>query len=417
MTASVKSKRLLGINGLGRIGKLALWNYLHRKHFDGLVINMGREVGKSIDDLIHVIENDSTYGSLGRFLYGYARKPEIQVLDASTNVLLDIDGMMVKVLREARNPKDIAWRREGVRLVIDTTGQFTDPTQPADFKSGSLRGHLEGGAEKVINSAPFKIKDKSLKSPDDSTCLIYGINHTGFDATRHHLVSAASCTTTGLAHLIKPLLETEETSQILTASMSTIHAATNTQSVLDNVPKAGASDLRKNRSIMNNIILSTTGSAKALEEVLPEIKQVGFMADSVRVPTNTVSLIILNITFRTPLDKAGQPVITQSFLNNIYKKAGEGSQKGLLLYSERQNVSSDLIGTRAAVVVEGHENHTRTGFVVLPPEVLRQAGVESAKEVRIPVTHAKLFGWYDNEFGSYVYCMGELAIYMDKNMG
>lgn len=417
MTSSVKGKRLLGINGLGRIGKLTLWNYLYRRHFDGIVINMGREVGKSVDDLVQVIETDSTYGPLGNFLYGYTRKPEIKVLDASVNVLLDIDGMMVKVLREARNPKDIGWRREGVRLVIDTTGQFSDPTQPADLKSGSLRGHLEGGAEKVINSSPFKIKDKSLKMPDDSACLIYGINHTVFDAAKHHIVSAASCTTTGLAHMIKPLLETGETSQILTASMSTIHAATNTQNVLDAPPKAGATDLRKNRSVMNNIILSTTGSAKTLEEVLPEIKQIGFMADSVRVPTSTVSLIILNITFHTPLDKARQPIITQTFLNNIYKKAAEGSQKGLLVYSERQNVSADLIGVRAAVVVEGHENHTRTGFVALPPETLRAAGVKSDKEVRIPVTHAKLFGWYDNEFGSYVNCMGELAIYMDKNMG
>ncbi len=417
MKSSAKSKRFLGINGLGRIGKLTLWNYLYRRHFDGIVINMGREVGKSVDDLVQVIETDSTYGPLGNFLYGYTRKPEIKVLDASVNVLLDIDGMMVKVLREARNPKDIGWRREGVRLVIDTTGQFSDPTNPADVKSGSLRGHLEGGAEKVINSAPFKIKDKSLKMTDDSTCLIYGINHKDFDPLRHNIISAASCTTTGLAHMIKPLLETEETSRILTASMSTIHAATNTQNVLDAVPKAAATDLRKSRSVMNNIILSTTGSAKALEEVLPEIKQVGFMADSVRVPTSTVSMIILNITFHTPLDKAGQPVISQSFLNNVYKKAAEGSQKGLLIFSERQNVSADLIGVRAAVVVEGHENHTRTGFVTLPPETLRAAGVKSDKGVQIPVTHAKLFGWYDNEFGSYVNCMGELAIYMDKNIG
>jgi glyceraldehyde 3-phosphate dehydrogenase len=217
--------------------------------------------------------------------------------------------------------------------------------------------------------------------------------------------------------MIKPLLETAETSRILTASMSTIHAATNTQNVLDAAPKAAATDLRKNRSVMNNIILSTTGSAKALEEVLPEIKQVGFMADSVRVPTNTVSLIILNVTFHTPLDKAGQPVITRTLLNNVYRKAAEGSQKGLLVYSERQNVSADLIGVRAAVVIEGHENHTRTGFVSLPPETLMSAGIKSEKGVEIPVTHAKLFGWYDNEFGSYVNCMGELAIYIDKAMG
>ncbi len=417
MTVSVKGKRLLGINGLGRIGKLTLWNFLHQRHFDGIVVNMGREVGKSVDDLVQVMETDSTYGSLSKFLYGYSKKCDIKLLEESTNLLFDVDGMMVKVLREARNPKDIAWRREGVRLVIDTTGQFLDPTVPADQKNGSLRGHLEGGAEKVIASAPFKIKDKSLKAPDDSTCLIYGINHTSFDTARHHVISAASCTTTGLAHLIKPLLETKETSKMLTASMSTIHAATNTQNVLDAPPKASASDLRKNRSIMNNILLSTTGSAKALEQVLPEIKQVGFMADSVRIPTSTVSLIILNITFHTPLDTAGQPVVTQTFLNEIYKKAAEGSQKGLLVFSDRQNVSSDIIGTRAAVVVEGHENHARTGFASIPPETLMAAGVKAENEVHIPVTHAKLFGWYDNEFGSYVNCMGELAAYIGKNMG
>jgi glyceraldehyde 3-phosphate dehydrogenase len=416
MNASVNSKRLLGINGLGRIGKLTLWNFLYQRHFDGIVVNMGREVGKSTDDLLQVIETDSTYGSLGKFLYGHSRKCEVKVLEGGTNLLLDIDGMMVKILR-ARNPKDISWRKEGIRLVIDTTGQFLDPTAPADAKIGSLRGHLEGGAEKVIASAPFKIKDKSLSAPDDSTCLIYGINHTSFDTARHHVLSAASCTTTGLAHLIKPLLETEETSKILTASMSTIHAATNTQNVLDAVPKASASDLRKNRSVMNNIILSTTGSAKALEQVLPQIKQVGFMADSVRIPTSTVSLIMLNVTFHTPLDNAGQPVVTQSFLNDIYKKAAGGAQKGLLVFSERQNVSSDLIGERAAVVVEGHENHARTGFITLQPETLLAAGVQTDKEVQIPVTHAKLFGWYDNEFGSYVNCMGELAAYVDKNMG
>ena len=104
-------------------------------------------------------------------------------------------------------------------------------------------------------------------------------------------------------------------------------------------------------------------------------------------------------------------------LNNIYRKAAEGSQKGLLVFSDRQNVSADLIGVRAAVVIEGHENHTRTGFVALPPETLMSAGIKADKAVEIPVTHAKLFGWYDNEFGSYVNCMGELAIYIDKSMG
>lgn len=416
MSAGDKSSQPLGINGLGRIGKLTLWNHLLTRNFDKIIVNTGREVGRSLEDLIQVIGTDSTYGSLSKFLYGHSRKCGIKIVDAE-QAILDIDGITVKILREARNPKDIAWRKEGVRLVVETTGQFLDPTLPADHKSGSLRGHLEAGAEKVLASAPFKIKDKTKSLPDDSILLVQGINHTDFDPARHHVISAASCTTTGLAHMIKPLLENKETSHILTASMSTIHAATNTQSVLDSVPKTGASDLRKNRSVMNNIILSTTGSAKALEKVLPEIKRVGFMADSVRIPTNTVSLIILNLTFHTPLDESGEPVITHTLLNNIYRAAGEGSQKDLLIYSEQQNVSADLIGIPAAVTIEGHETHTRTGFINLPPETLASLGLAADAEVQIPVTHAKLFGWYDNEYGSYVTCLGQLTNYLAKNMG
>lgn len=416
MSAGVTSAQPLGINGLGRIGKLTLWNNLLHKRFDKIIVNTGREVGKSLDDLIQVIETDSTYGPLGKFLYGYSRSCEIKVVDAD-QAILEIDGTMVKILREARNPKDIAWRKEGVRLVVETTGQFLDPTVPADQKGGSLRGHLEGGAEKVLASAPFKIKDKTKDLPDDSILLVQGINHTDFNPARHHVISAASCTTTGLAHMIKPLLESKTTANILTASMSTIHAATNTQSVLDSVPKTGASDLRKSRSVMNNIILSTTGSAKALEKVLPEIKRVGFMADSVRIPTNTVSLIILNLTFHTSLDSNGEPAITHNLLNDIYRQAGAGSQKGMLVFSDRQNVSSDLIGVPAAVVIEGHETHTRTGFINLPPETLASIGLPSDAEVQIPVTHAKLFGWYDNEYGSYVNCLGELTGYLARNMG
>ena len=107
----------------------------------------------------------------------------------------------------------------------------------------------------MVASAPFKIKS-GAPIPEDSKTMIYGINHLEYDPKKHHIISAASCTTTGLAHMIKPLLENEVTAKIMTASMSTIHAATNTQSILDNVPKTGASDLRKSRSLFNNIILS-----------------------------------------------------------------------------------------------------------------------------------------------------------------
>jgi glyceraldehyde 3-phosphate dehydrogenase len=414
MQTELKSKKILGINGIGRIGKLTLWNHLVLRHFDRIVINSGRNLGKSTDDFINYLTTDSTYGSMDRFLYGHTgKKCEIKVLGDD---LFEFDGIEVKVLTKERNPRDIPWNKEGVRLVIDCTGVFLDPTVPADQGKGSLRGHLEAGAEKVIISAPFKIKDSCIRRPDDCAMFVYGVNHSAYDPVKHHIISAASCTTTALAHMIKPLLETEETSKIVTASMSTVHAATNNQSILDAPPKANSSDLRRNRMVMNNIIPTSTGAANALEEILPEIKSVGFMADSIRVPVSTVSLISLNLTFRTVLSEGGEPIISKDFINDIFKKAANGSQKDLLMYSEKQNVSSDMIGCPAAVVIEGHENHTRTGFLSIDEETLKQFGIGTGKDINIPVTHAKIFGWYDNEFGCYVNCLGKLTKYVYKNM-
>lgn len=408
------NKRMLGINGIGRIGKLTLWNHLNLRHFDGIVINAGRELGKHPNDIIQYLTTDSTYGSLDRFLYGHSGKTcDVRALGDG---VFDFNGIQVKVLTQDRNPRNIPWGKESVRLVVDCTGVFLDPALPADHVKGSLRGHLEAGAEKVIVSAPFKRKDSSQKMPVDSAMFVYGVNHSGYDPLKHHIISAASCTTTALAHMIKPLLETEETSKIVTASMSTVHAATNNQSILDAPPKAGSSDLRRNRSVMNNIIPTSTGAAIALEEILPEIKEIGFMADSIRVPTSTVSLISLNLTFRTVLTEGGEPIISREFINDIFKKAAKGSQKDFLIFSEDQNVSSDLMGCQAAVVIEGHENHTRTGFLPLDAETLRQYGINASQDINLPVTHAKIFGWYDNEFGCYVNCLGKLTKYLDKNM-
>lgn len=409
------AKNYLGVNGAGRIGKLTLWHHLQRGYFPGIVLNFGRKVGSGLEDVVHALCTDSTYGPVEKFLFGVGAERKVSIIDADQG-LIEMFGKPVKILQEARNPREIAWHREGVQLVIDTTGVFADPTIPVDNPGGSIRGHLEAGAKVVINSAPFKIKDKTKSDPDDSAMLIYGINHTEFKPGIHRVLSAASCTTTGLAHMIKPILETEETSRILTASMSTIHAATNTQSVLDSVASAKATDLRKNRSILNNIILSTTGAAKALEKVLPEIKRVGFMADSVRIPTSTVSLINLNVTFHTSLNEKGEPVINRPFLNEIYQKAARGAQKGQLIFSKVQNVSADLIGMPAAVVIEGNDTHTRTGFVEIPQEIAAGHGYAIDKPLRFPVTHAKIFGWYDNEYGSYTSALGDLSEYIDKMM-
>ena len=412
----ILSRKNLGINGMGRIGKLTLWYHLHENHFNGFVVNVGRKVGNSLEDIIHFLETDSTYGPLEKFLFGIRSKKEIKIIDKENNQL-EIFGKPVKFLCRARNPKDIRWRENQVRIVVDTTGAFNDPTRDEDHVNGSLRGHLFSGAKKVINSAPFKIRDKARKKPEDCVTLIYGINHTSFNPYYDKIISAASCTTTALAHMVKPLLEKEETSNILTASLSTIHAATNSQKILDSVPSSGTSDLRKNRMAFNNIILSTTGAAATLEKVIPEIKRVGFMADSIRIPIDTVSLINLNLTFHTCMDRRGKPVISREFLNQIYRKAAHNAQKGLLFYSNTQNVSSDLKGKMAAVVIEGHDTHTRTGFIDLKSEMLKKMGYDNVKEINVPVTHSALFGWYDNEFGSYVNCLGKLTIYIDNQLG
>ncbi|MBW6514987.1 MAG: glyceraldehyde-3-phosphate dehydrogenase [Candidatus Cloacimonetes bacterium] len=414
MDLSLKNKDLLGINGMGRIGKLLLWNQIHLKKFDGIIVNCGREIGKDLDDLIQAVETDSTYGSIHKFLYGMTgKKASITILDAKMPIL-EIDGIPVKILRKNRNPKDINWLNEGAKIVVDCTGNFLDPTLTAEAGKPCLRGHLEAGALKVICSAPFKIKAGSNNSADSKT-MIYGINHLDYDPRKHHIISAASCTTTGLAHMIKPLLENKLTSRVVTASMSTIHAATNTQSILDSLPKTAATDLRKTRSVLNNIILSTTGVTKALEQVMPIIKHIGFMADSVRIPTNTVSLINLNVTFYTQLNDLGDPIINRKVINDVYQAAANGAQKDLLIYSERQNVSADLIGTMAAIVIEAHETHTRTGFIDFPPEALALQGIKTDKMLEMPVTHAKIYGWYDNELGSYVNCLSRLTNYIKEN--
>ncbi len=412
MEISIKNKNYLGVNSLGRIGKLVLWKQVASKKFDGVVVNLGRKTGKSIEDIVQTIGMDTTYGTIERFLYGVnCSKSLISVVDKE-QLLFEIDGVPVKILTSERNPKNIPWKENGVEVVLDCTGRYVDPTVPYDDPNGSLRGHLVGGARKVVLSAPFKIKDVSAKQPEDSIMLVYGVNHLDYNPDKHHIVSAASCTTTGAVHMLKPLIEDREASKILTASMSTVHASTNTQSILDSVPKAGASDLRKSRSVFNNIILSTTGAAKAMESVISEISRIGFMADSVRIPTNTVSLLIFNLTFSAGLDEKDNPIINRKYLNDLFRNAAEGPQKGLLVFSERQNVSSDLIGFPAAVVIEGRETHTRTGFVELSSEMLASYGIKDSKTIQLPVTHAKLFGWYDNEFGSYVTALDMLTDYV-----
>lgn len=411
----------LGINGLGRIGKLTLWHHVARKHFSEIVVNLGRTVGTSFTDLAEYIEKDSTYGWLPVWLYGHRAKRVIENLDEKEGTMY-IDGVKVKFLMTDRNPKDIKWREEGVRIVVDCTGKFRDPTVDGEDPKGALRGHLLAGAEKVILSAPFKIKNKEKSMPEDAVTLVYGINEETYQPEKHHLISAASCTTTCLAYMMKPLIEYFGAERILSASMVTVHATTASQSILDRVPKEGEKDLRRARSVFNNIILTSTGAADALALVIPEMKKIGFMAESVRVPLTTGSLIILTVNIQ---DESIENHINRDLINQIYKEAAETKYKGYLLFSMEQNVSTDIIGyPKAAAIIEGRETHTRTATARVDLNkvcgVSAEGGVSSSNSgsayVEIPITQVVVYGWYDNELASYTHLMGDLTVYIAEKM-
>lgn len=406
----------LGINGLGRIAKLSIWHHVERQYFAELFVNIGRNVGTSLNDIAHFIERDSTYGALHHFIHGCRAGRVVEEVNERDGSMV-INGVKTTFLRQHRNPSAIGWRDLGVELVVDATGAFLDPTTPADDPKGSARGHLLAGAKKVIVSAPFKIKDKSREIPADAVTTVMGINDAEYDPKKHVLVSNASCTTTCLSYMVKPLLDYFGADRILSAAMTTVHAATSSQQVLDHSPKSGSTDLRKTRSAFNNIILTSTGAAKALSLVIPEMKRIGFHAESVRVPVVTGSLIILTMMIQ---DESLTSPIGRDKINGIYKRAVEHYPEGYLVYSDEQNVSSDIIGLpRAAAVIEGHENHTRTSAVHISMEAARKAGLpldqlQDLRTLEIPITQAVIYGWYDNELGSYTNMLGDRTVSIAK---
>ncbi len=408
----------IGINGFGRIGKLSLWHHVGRRYFSEIVVNIGRQAGTSLADIAHYVERDSTYGPLHAFLHGHQAEPVVKDLDESSGTMI-VDGIPVRFLRNARAPHLIDWKENGVRLVIDTTGQFLDPSLPPEHPKGSIRGHLEAGAKKVIASAPFKIKEEGVPMPDDAITTVMGINANDYDPRRHRIISNASCTTTCLAHMMKPLINAFGAKRILSASMATVHSATGSQQVLDRLPKSGKTDLRKNRSILNNIILTSTGAAKALRLVIPEMEHIGFIAESVRVPISSGSLIILVLSIQ---ESPSEDLIRREVINNVYEQAAQLDPNKYLKFSKKQNVSGDILGTpRAATVIEGDETHTRTadlsldlsGIPGFPKKVL--ANLKDTV-VRAPVTQAVIYGWYDNEMGSYVNMLGDRTITIAENL-
>ncbi len=413
-----KSPLKLGINGLGRIGKLTLWHHVARGYFSEIVVNVGREAGGGLEDIAGYLERDSTYGYLGQYLYGHKAGRVIENFNEEHGTFR-VNGTPVTVLRKDRNPKDLPWKSLQVPLVVDATGKFLDPTAPPESKNGSIQGHLQAGAQKVLVSAPFKIKEKSLSMPEDAVTMVMGINDDQYEPPKHRMISAASCTTTCLAFMVKPLLDYFGADKILSASMVTIHAATGSQEVLDRLPDPKAKDLRKNRSILNNIILTSTGAAKALALVIPEMKRIGFIAESVRIPTSTGSLIVLVVNIQ---DENIERSIKRETINRIYQKASETYMSQYLLFSERQNVSTDIIGTpNAAAVIEGTETHTRTAQLCVDLSKVPELPLEIAKEqsscvARIPMTQAVIYAWYDNELGSYSNLLGDLTVKVAKEL-
>jgi glyceraldehyde 3-phosphate dehydrogenase len=201
--------------------------------------------------------------------------------------------------------------------------------------------------------------------------------------------------------------------------MATVHAATGSQEVLDRLVGSGKTDLRKNRSIMNNIILTTTGAAKALELVIPEMKEIAFIAESVRVPTSSGSLIILVVNFQEAIN--GEP-IRKKIINDIYRRAQADDHRGYLNYSDQQNVSCDIVGSpRAAAIIEGHETHTRT--TELTVDLNQVSGLDDTARaaikdmvIHVPMTQAVIYGWYDNEMASYVNMLGDRTVTIAEDM-
>ena len=316
----------IGINGFGRIGRLVLR------------ANEGRNAGKVEVAAINDLTDAETNAHLLKYDTNYGRYPgEVE----ANNGDLVVDGRSIKVFSE-RDPAAIPWSEMGVDLVIESTGIFTDAEQAA--------GHLKGGAKKVIISAPAKGEDMTL---------VLGVNDDKYDPDKHNIISNASCTTNCFATMVKVL---HDAFGIEHGLMSTIHSYTNDQAILDQ--RHG--DLRRARAAAENIIPTSTGAARAVGLVLPELNG-KLNGVAFRVPTSTGS--ITDFTAIVSKD------VTIEEINEAYIKASEGRMKGILEYSDEPLVSSDYKGNPHSCIIDG-----------LSTMVMEKRMV-------------KVMGWYDNEWG------------------
>jgi len=328
----------IGINGFGRIGRLTFRAIKknHEKNLEVVAINDLTDTRTNA----HLLKWDSTYG------------PYPGKVEASDNAFT-VDGKSVKVLSE-REPGKIPWADYGVEIVIESTGLFTDATKAAS--------HLEGGVKKVIISAPAKNEDATI---------VLGVNESSYDPAKHRVISNASCTTNCIAPVVKVLHQSFGVSKGL---MTTIHSYTNDQRILDIYHK----DLRRARAAGLNIIPTTTGAAKAVTMVIPELKgRVHGLA--FRVPTATVSVVDF-------VAELMQEVDVES-INGAFKNAADGDLKGILEYCTEELVSTDFKANPASSIVDAPSTMVIGGNMV------------------------KVLSWYDNEWG-YSCRLADLAVYV-----
>lgn len=318
----------VGINGFGRIGRQVL-KAINQGGFSDLFEVVAVNDLTDAKTLAHLLKYDSTYGRY---------EAEISAEDG----LIRVDGAALKVFAE-KDPAAIPWGAEGVDLVVESTGRFTS--------ADKARAHLDAGAKKVIITAPAKGEDITV---------VLGVNEHAYDPNKHHIISNASCTTNCLAPVAKVVLERFGIKRGL---MTTVHSYTNDQVILD----APHKDLRRARSAGLNIIPTTTGAARALALVLPELKG-KFDGFSLRVPTATVSVVDF-------VAETEQPVTVES-VNQAFREAAEtDALKGILGVTDEPLVSSDL------------------------RQDPRSAIVDALSTMVMGENLVKVIAWYDNEWG------------------
>jgi len=316
----------VGINGFGRIGRLTLRtiNQYHKGELEVAAINDLTNTATNA----HLLKWDSTYGPYPGSV-------------AASDDAITINSHKVKVFSE-KDPARIPWRDCGVEIVIESTGLFTDAAKAS--------AHLKGGAKKVVISAPAKGEDATI---------VLGVNEAQYDPTKHTIISNASCTTNGIAPVVKVLHDSFGVDKGL---MTTIHAYTNDQRIQDMVHD----DLRRARAAAMNIIPTTTGAARAVTLVIPDLKgRLHGMA--FRVPVVTVSVI----DFVAELKQE----ITAKQVNQAFKSAAEGPLAGIMEYCEEPLVSMDFKGNPSSTIVDALSTMVIGGNMV------------------------KVLAWYDNEWG------------------